>query len=281
MQSLPDLRDNTKMPHSLILVDDAASDASREFIHQINIPSAQWHAAVHLGSHGERANALSDNWNIGIDKAGFDTEYGQEYLVILNNDIAFPPLKDGKCWLERLVDLGDRYPDYAWISPYWHWTGDIETDPNAKASYKNSVHAYTDKHAGNIDDGGIGCFFMMRMSAVKKLAEIEKGQPYAGKFDAANFPCQWEEVDYLLRLRRAGFKTGIFHEVALCHKGSGTIASKEWHGKIQPEYRVGMSNFLRKYNLPTSVGQFTVSHGIYKYRVGQKWHEVGGQDETS
>jgi len=278
-QSLPDFVENTKYPCRLILVDDMTSPEALEYLKGFE-PGPVAQEYILSVTQGERRGTLSHNWNVGMQEAGIDTDFGQDYLVLLNNDIAFPPIKDGKCWLERLVDLADANPDYGWLSPYWHWTGDIETDPNAKASFKNSVGDYTDKHAGNVDDGGIGCFFILNMKAVKDMKAQEErrgGEPHPGLFDQTTYPAQWEDVDYILRMRRAGYKTGIFHSIAMCHKGSGTLAGEN-QKLFQPEYMKGMQGFLNKFDLPRSFGEFTVSHAIYKYKVDNTWHEVRGEN---
>lgn len=57
--------------------------------------------------------------NIGLEPARtkllFEATYS-DYFVCVDNDCLPPPPKDGKDWLEQLVDLMDRYEEYAAIA---------------------------------------------------------------------------------------------------------------------------------------------------------------------
>jgi len=281
--ALPDLIENTKYPYDLILVDDCTTDEARKFIwsgyKEVEDASKALNKKIVCFSTGEEdRRGVAGCWNIGLEKA---IEGDYEYCLIMNNDIAFPAPKDDKCWLERLVDLGDSNKDYAWLSPAWHWTG--EPEAGGIKCFKASCWDYTEKHKDQIDDGGIGCFFMLRMADVKwmKNSEEAKGEEnHPGLFDKTSYPTNWEEVDYLIRLRRKTSikvknKTGTFHAVALYHKGSGTTGSPEWHGKVKVDYQTGHVNFCKKWNLPHPNSGFGVHNAIYEYvNKDGKWEKA-------
>lgn len=272
--ALPDLIENTKYPYDLILVDDCTTNEARRVLinHDFSGPENLNEVIIKFSKGPEDRRGVAGCWNIGLEEA-IKGDY--EYCLIMNNDIAFPPPKDGKCWLERLVEIGDINGNYAWISPGWNWTG--EPEAGGIECYKASCWDYMEKHKDQIDDGGIGCFFMLRMSAVKRLKEVEKHskENHPGLFDKTSYPTNWEEVDYLIRLRREEFsslsKTGTFHAVALYHKGSGTTGSPEWHGKVQKDYQAGHVNFCKKWNLPHPNSGFRVHNAIYEYVKDGKW----------
>ena len=282
MMALPDLIENTKYIYDLILVDDCTTPEARQCILydlQESYKNSKWLKSVFfefsLGPEDRRG--VAGCWNIGLRKA---LERDYEYCIIMNNDIAFPPPNDNKCWLERLVEIGDKNRDYAWISPAWYWTG--EPEAGGIESFKASCWDYAEREKNQINDGGIGCFFMLRMSDVKwmKDSEENKGEEiHPGLFDKTSYPTNWEEVDYLIRLRRktsikAPNKTGVFHSVCLYHKGSGTTGSTEWHGKVQKDYRVGHVNFCKKWNLPHPNSGFRVHNAIYEYLQNGKWEKA-------
>lgn len=256
------------MKHKLILVDDCTTDKSREYHSQVHTQLSDASQQIQLFTTDGSQHGISKTWNKAIRAANLNG-LGQDYIIILNNDIFFPPLLEDKCWLERMVELGDANPEYGWISPQWHFTG--KPKEGGKETFKASVHDFTRNNAGKIDGGGLGCFYMLRMEAVIDMMKKEEAagtEPNPGLFDEINYKCQWEDLDYILRLKRAGWKVGVFNDVALCHHGSGTIET--FHGKLAPQYRAGQANFYKKWGVP-SHGEWRVSNAQLMFKKGGQW----------
>ena len=270
---LPDLIENTDYEHNLHLVDDSSTGESQAYIDDFMLSCSVRSDKVRniIATYNKDRRKVSGCWNIGINNA---LEEDADYIVILNNDIQFPPRdENGDCWLTKLVRWADEHPDHAWISPFWLWTGN---DSGSIERFKEGSVQYMKDNKGVVEEGGLGCFFMMRSRAIKHLAAIEVDtENFPGKFDIVNYPTQWEEVDYILRLMRVGYKIAVIHDVALFHWGSAYIGKAEWKPTADKEYTDGLCNFKEKWcgklNVPKQCGKINVWNGRPHYKVDGAW----------
>lgn len=261
--SIPDLHESTAYPFDLISVQDKDTPESSESIKKL----AGEYDFFHMGF--KRRMGISNCWNAGIAVA-LDNE--AEYVVILNNDIVFPPIKkDGKCWLTLLVEWMEEHSDYGLVSPGWYMDSETQYD-----EFKQHAWGFADQNADDLAEGMQGRFFILRSDALHDMREIEgrtNFEPVPGMFDATRYPCQWEDADFQYRMRKLGWRTGITYSVVLAHKGSGTLGddNNPYRKKFTTENIIGMYQYLRKWELPMpDVGKYHVNNAIYRWKVGEK-----------
>lgn len=216
------------------------------------------------GFHG-----VGHNWNLGIDLA---LKGGADWIGIINDDVMF-----SQQWLSRLVEyLQHTDSRVGVVSPIWHWRGvhSVEHLSPVEAwkwsegwldNYSNHAFAYGQQHAKETDRGIQGCFFFLRASAIKDLAQFEATiEPHPGKFDETTFFANWEDNDLAMRLNRAGYTMEITHSVALHHFGSQTVARPDVKQQTGDFYKAGLPKFLNKWNLQHLAGkQFMVHNSIF------------------
>lgn len=272
-RSIPDLLQSTNYPFQLVCVADDATNADvnelNEIVEEYRTKSLQNFSIVPLFG---RKHGISYSWNKILE---FAVNRNHELVFVMNNDVYYPPA-NGKCWLERMIDLSFAHPNHSLMSPAWWYTGELKPEINHDLSnrnldyYKHEANGYMERNKDVIDDGALGCFFMLRTKAIKKLERDELFdvvEPNPGYFDEKNYTCQWEDVDYVFRLHNHGCATGIFHAVTLAHAGSGTIGDKDYQPVLNYGYLYGMTNFLKKWNIPNvSFGQFSVHNSIFKVK---------------
>lgn len=92
----------TKYPHRLWVVNNGGDDETATWLKR-----AKLHGYVHdyiLADNGGQAQGQ----NLGLDKVQ------SKYFVVTQDDLVPPDLQP--CWLERLLHLAGKYPEYAGIS---------------------------------------------------------------------------------------------------------------------------------------------------------------------
>lgn len=273
---LPDLLENTKFPYVLYLADDETTPESREWVSEQQKAFAG--QCICTFTDGKR-QGIAASWNDAVRGA---LDKGLDYLVILNNDVCFPPVVDGECWLEKMVKWMDANPEYGFMSAAWPWYGQPEDGGFEK--FKQDYASYIQKHKDTMEDGGFGYNFILRLTAIKDMIEwetvnehmVDKKEPCPGLFDSQRFPCCWEEVDLLFRMRRLGWKTGVTHSIAIGHAGSRTTGSIKWGAALNAGYRYGHMTFCEKWGLPYPVPEFRVSCAIYHFLSNGEWYNWDG-----
>ena len=294
-QVLPDLIENTKYRFNLYLPDDETKETSRAELkrHEDIINE---HILKKTSAIDKLEITYTDGSRLGISHAWNRIVLGAladdcDYIMILNNDVAFPNVKEGqRCWLEKMVDFMEKNPKVGWSGPMWLWCGSPVTE-DGFTKFKNSVEAYEKEHAGKIIDGGFACFMMLRADMVRDLMKKEKdkacipncglpNEPHPGLFDRTNFLVNWEDVDYILRARRYGWQTCVTHDCTMAHMGSGTTGSEEWGGRISEDCKRSHVKFCTKFGLPhpDTIGGFRVSSCIYEFEKGGLTFRVDGAE---
>lgn len=226
---LANLRQYTRQPYRLILVDDCSPDPRiKKFLasYQTKPGASVFVNKTNLG--------FSGSINRGLLEAGDDD------VVILNSDARVTPR-----WLEGLLIAAQSDPSIATVTPMSDRAGafsapcigndnylpdEIPEDEFARAFRRESLGLYPSVPTGN----GF-CMFMKRKC-------LEK----AGLFDQEAFPRGYgEENDFCMRALRLGWRhiiddcTYIFHDKAKSFKGSMNelaLAGRKVIDERYPEY---------------------------------------------
>ena len=137
--------------------------------------------------------------NIGLESAREQMRRGStygKYFIDIDNDCLPEPIADGIDWIERLVDLMERYEDYAAIScrtQVMIGTGNIFENTE-----KQDITDFP--HPG-------GSLRIMRSDAIREVGGWQDNKPGRGT----------EERYICGKLRDAGYKTGFATHVYTLH----------------------------------------------------------------
>ena len=209
LEALQSLSENTYPGHHIIVLDNASTDGSVTAIQQ-SFPQAQVIELVqNLGYAG--------NNNVGIQAA---IDAGADWVLVLNEDTILAP----DC-IARLVEVGESNPRIGIVGPMvYHFN-----EPNVIQSAGGMMSpTWVSYHLSQneVDTGKYtvphevdwisGCAIMVRRAAIEQAGMIDE-----------RFFYYWEETEWCLRVRKAGWKIFNNPQAHLWHKG------------VQRDYRPG------------------------------------------
>lgn len=225
LECLISLRQSNCFGCHIILVDNGSIDGTVDAV-RAQFPD------VHI-ILGQSNLGFAEGNNIGIRYA---LENDAEYVFLLNNDTTIKPLT-----LMRLIEVAERDPQIGILCPtivsyvdrtksyvgariYWQsgTVSDIEQSP--------------ERLPGVLDtDYAPGCAFLIKTSVIRQIGLLD---PY--------FFAYFEDVDWSLRCRRAGYRVVVVPQATVYHKGTMDQA-----GRKSPEaefyFRRNQFLFMRKY----------------------------------
>lgn len=182
-QCLESLRRHAAMPYELILVDNASSDGTPEYIRT------------------QQATVIANPTNLGCAKAwnqGVRGSHG-EVVGILNNDLVVT-----KGWLEGLLAFMEK-GNHGIVSPALR-EGPLNYDLDSYAvEFVRSCREAVRKELH-------GACFLVRREVFERI----------GLFDEAFVYGQCEDIDFFWRAKAAGFSVATTGSVLIHHFGSAT-----------------------------------------------------------
>jgi len=185
--------------YELIVVDNASADGTADYL---KIFAAQ-HTNVRVQLNDTNKGYAGGN-NDGIKLA-----QGQ-YVVLLNNDTLVPG-----GWLDRLLKLFNEQPDVGLVGPVTNSAGNeqrIELDGLNEKSFEEIAAAYVERQKGVwfiTEKLGFFCV-AMRRNLIEKIGYLDE------KFGIGMF----EDDDYCIRAKKAGFTLAVVEDCFVYHKGS-------------------------------------------------------------
>lgn len=208
---LRSLRQSDYKNHSVIVLDNASTDDSVAAI-QDCFPDVQ---IIQLAQN----RGYAGNNNVGITAA---MEQGADWVFVLNEDTTLAP----DC-LSQLVDAAQQDPRIGVVGPMVYHYDDPRTIQSAGGQLD---HHWASRHiAQNEPDRGhfdrprnvdwiSGCAILVRRQVVEEVGALDE-----------RFFYYWEETEWCLRARRAGWR--VVH----------VPTAKLWHKGVQQDYRPGPS----------------------------------------
>ncbi len=208
LECLESLRGLTYPNFGVLLVDNGSSDGSAQSVRS-RIPGIQIvETGVNLGYAGGN--------NVGIRKA---LESGGEYVLILNNDTVVHP-----DMLSTLVDSASSDSRVGVVGPTVYYYSDRDRVQSAGGRFSwfsgrpvqwKSKEDLNNRPSSSIEVGLVGgCCMLVSAELVRKI----------GLFDEFYF-AHWEEIDWEVRAKEAGFKMMYVPGARIWHK-SGATSSK-------------------------------------------------------
>ncbi|HBX68697.1 MAG TPA: glycosyltransferase family 2 protein [Chloroflexi bacterium] len=201
LEALASLEKNTYPNQAVIVLDNASTDGSveaiREAFPQVEIISL----TENLGYAG--------NNNVGIEAA---IDKGADWVFVLNEDTILA----NDC-LERLVEMGESDPQIGIVGPLVYHHNEPEVIQSAGGMLGPD---WQSRHLGqNEPDLGqfphpqavewiSGCAILVRRAVIEQVGALD-----------ARFFYYWEETEWCLRSRKAGWRILMVPQAKLWHKG--------------------------------------------------------------
>jgi GT2 family glycosyltransferase len=224
-QCVTSIAANTLHPYRLILVDNGSTDGVAEYFD--SVPRAEVvHAEQNLGFAG--------GVNLGLARA-------TGHVVILNSDTLVP-----RAWLGRLVHALGSADDIGIVGPMTNYaSGPQQIDGLEFTSLDEITQfatrlAYEQADASTDTDRLVGFCLLIRDSVPEKV----------GQFDESFGIGNYEDDDYCLRVRQAGYRLRIARDCFVFHYGNRTFLGMEFTGDRWSKLLVqNRQRFLDKWNI--------------------------------
>lgn len=183
----------------LIIVDNASTDGTKEYLSDL---SKKW-PNIKIQINSENKGYAGGN-NDGIRMAKGD------YIVLLNNDTLVP-----QNWLDRLIKLFDSQSKVGLIGPITNSAGNeqrISIPRLTEKNYERKSEEYVVNQKGvwfTTEKLGFFCI-AIRQDVINKIGYLDENYG-VGMF---------EDDDYCVSAKKAGFELAIVEDCFVYHKGS-------------------------------------------------------------
>ncbi len=228
---LESLAAHTPLPHEIIIVDNGSNDGTPEFLREWLAKTP--HGTV-IRNEANRGFAAGNNQGLAIARG--------ETVVLLNNDTVVTP-----GWLEGMLSVLQSEPNTGVVGPMSNRVSGPQFVSEASYADLAGLPAFAEQwsqtHAGQSFEIGraVGFCLLARREVIERVGGLDE------RFGSGNF----EDDDFCIRARLAGFRIRIAKDVFIHHTGSQTFKG----AKI--DYRAAMLRnwdlFRAKWQLPTDV----------------------------
>ncbi|MBV8245129.1 MAG: glycosyltransferase family 2 protein [Candidatus Eremiobacteraeota bacterium] len=224
--ALESIQAHTRAPYEIIIVDNGSGSETIEWLEGLQFENVRviYNPSNYGFAHGN---------NQGIAAARGD------YVVLLNNDVV---VTDG--WLDGLLTPFERIPGLGMTGPRSNIVAGDQQVTDAKYADLAAMHAYAAKRrrdfAGNgyLSDRIIGLCLCIDRRVIDEIGGIDE------RYGVGNF----EDDDFCMRVRGAGYKLFVCNDVFIHHFGSQSFAANK------VDYRATMQSnwakFAQKWGLP-------------------------------
>ncbi|MFO7974652.1 MAG: glycosyltransferase [Candidatus Hydrogenedentota bacterium] len=224
-QCIESLHINTDRAYRLILVDNGSTDGVSEFFD--SVPDA-------VVVHSETNRGFAGGVNLGLDHA-------DGHVLLLNSDTLVP-----RGWLGVLERALLQKSDIGMVGPMSNCVSGPQHIPELEFTSLDEINAYAAHRAREHKDR---CQDVDRLVGFCLLIREETVQQ-VGRFDVSFGPGNFEDDDYCLRVRRAGYRLGIAQDAFVFHYGNRTflgmgIVGDRWDKLMTANQR----KFIQKWNL--------------------------------
>jgi GT2 family glycosyltransferase len=220
---------NTEAPtYELIVVDNASTDGTVEYL--AALARCQPHVRVVFNDRN-RGFAPANNQGLALARG--------DVLVLLNNDTIVPP-----GWLDRLVGhLGD--PTIGLVGPVTSYAGNearIETTYRTYGELERFARERAATHRGELTE-----IPQLEMFCLALLRDVfERLEPLDERYQIGMF----EDDDYSLRARRAGYRVVCAEDTFVHHFGQASFGKLTPSGEYDELFRTNRARFEQKWGVP-------------------------------
>ncbi len=190
---------NTPEPCELIFVDNGSTDGTVEYLRSIE--------GATVIENGEN-RGFAAGCNQGIEAACGD------YVLLLNNDTVVT-----KGWLGRMIAHAERDEKAGIVGPRTNYAAGYQMIRNPKYGSLEELEPYAEslrlEHFGQAETvpGLIGFCMLIKRCVIDKVGLFDE------RFKIGN----WEDADYCMRVKQAGYNLVMAQDVFVHHFGSRTF----------------------------------------------------------
>ncbi len=254
----------TDVPYELVLVDNGSVDGTLSYFESVKARHSGLCEAVKIVRHEKNLGYAAGN-NSGMAVASGD------YVVLMNNDVVVTPR-----WLSAMIKQAERTPRIGIVGPMSNKVAGMQLVQSA--SYNLSSLEGLDEFAKSRADLYAGkAFFPTRLVGFCMMINRTLVDEIGGldpRFGLGNF----EDDDYCLRAKIAGFSCAAAVDVFVHHFGSQTFSGE----KIDRDklIRDNWVVFKQKWELPTELA-YSGSYDIAELVRAEFDHGVHFIDPTT
>ncbi len=244
---LKSIKEHTQQPHELIIVDNGSTDGTMDYLRE------------YVGNH-TNTRVVSNAENLGFaagNNQGLAVAKG-DYLLLLNNDTI---VTEG--WLTRLLSVFDRYPEAGIVGPVSSNISGPQLVTDASYQTLEQMHRFARKwsaeHRGQTTE-------LLRVVGFCLLAKREVVERIGGLYEeygSGNF----EDDDFCLRARAAGYKALIARDSFVHHTGSQTFrgAGIDYRQSLERNWEI----FKKRWKLPEYLPYGSYSVDLSRVELSQ------------
>lgn len=220
----------TDVPYELIVVDNGSSDGTVEYLKQFSDINL-------IENKTNKGFSIGNNQGIKVAKG--------DYILLLNNDTI---VTEG--WLRRMISHFDAEESIGLIGPR---TNNISGYQSIEVNYSDNlediqefVNNYIKNKKGyySIQHRLAGFCLLIKREVIEKIGLLDE------RFVSGNF----EDDDYCLRARQAGFKCLVAEDVFIHHYGSKTFEENKINYYIKMDQNRDL--FLEKWGFLPEVSKY-------------------------
>jgi GT2 family glycosyltransferase len=223
-QCLSHLQKWTSDPYEVLVIDNGSTDGTAAYVRSLKDP---------------RFRVLRNERNLGFARAinrGLEAARGK-YAVWLNNDCFVTP-----SWLDRLAAAIERAPWIGMVGPYTNETSGIQMiSQGCEVEHlPHYAEAFALRNAGQMR-------WAHRLTGFCLMQRTELARRIGGLDERFGLGC-YEDLDYCLRVRQAGYEMFVAEDVFVLHKGHATFdgGSVSFRGQVLLNREVFIDKWCRK-----------------------------------
>lgn len=222
--ALESIQAHTPQPYEVIIVDNGSKAETTDWLRTLS-------GVRVIYNETNRGYAGGNNQGIAAARG--------EYVVLLNNDVI---VTEG--WLDGLLDAFDRVPGLGVSAPRSNRVAGHQVTIDSKYADIPAMHAYANERRarwrgqGYITDRAIGLCLCVDRRVIEEVGGIDE------RFGVGNF----EDDDFCLRVRSAGYRIYVCDDVFIHHFGSQTFAANKID--YSATMRENWTKFAAKWDFP-------------------------------
>lgn len=224
--ALESIRAHTKGEYEVVIVDNGSGPETTQWLSSIGDPLVR---VIYNATNRGYAGGNND---------GMAAARG-EYVVLLNNDVV---VTEG--WLDGLLSAFERIPGLGISAPRSNIVAGDQVVLDAAYKNLDEMHAYAARRReryrgrGYMTDRAIGLCLCIDRRVIDEVGGIDE------RFGVGNF----EDDDFCLRVRAAGYRIHVCDDVFIHHFGSKTFAANkvDWQATMDRNWE----KFAEKWQLP-------------------------------
>ncbi|MHB2026053.1 MAG: glycosyltransferase family 2 protein [Elusimicrobiota bacterium] len=215
-QCLRSVFENTDVSHEIILIDNASADGSGKYLKTLS----RRPEVTLIRNTENRFFAGGNNQGIAVAKG--------RYVVLLNADAVVGP-----GWLRRMIAVAEKDAGIGLVAPHTNSAAGPQLIRHAVYDPAKDFQRFAGKWALDHRGRTKNAHRLIAFCLLIKRELIDK----IGVLDERFGPGGYEDYDYCLRARQAGYKTVVAQEVFVHHYGGKGYSNMDYdyHRRVNRE----------------------------------------------